>query len=480
MPAVTNANRRLVMGVALLLGLWLVRLPGSGAFPPFIDEGVHIWFGERSLQTSLLVYAAEGRLFTIWWLLLFQPHLAASLWVARAAVVLAVMPGAAAVLATGRLGGGGWGMICAGLLYLLSAYHHFYDRLALADPLASAGVMLAVYFAYRLSRRAVAADAALTGISLFLAVGAKVSALPYLVVPVLAALTLRPPHAALRDRLRWLAVALGVAVGLTGAFALGLGLLGYNPFVLIGVHNPHAAADLLTRTLTNAAEITGVLAVYTGAVVFALLVLAVIGLMRRVRTAYLGLCCVLPALVLLVSERQSTRFYLPLMTLLLLCGALALAQLTSQRRGLRVLALVLIGVWGGLQWLPFTRTADYTMLPARDYAEYVASDASGFGLNAARQTLRDAGARRVIGLLANCQGLRYLALPDFPVECPRVNPNGEDIPHHRELLEQNRAAGTFVVLEAIPYVPDSAPGRQMAVISRPGGGPALTLYDLAP
>lgn len=479
MPAVTNANRSLVIGVALLLGLWLVRLPGLGAFPPFIDEGVHIWFGERSLQTSPLAYAAEGRLFTIWWLLLFQPHLAASVWVARAAVVLAVMPGAAAVLAIGRLGGSTWGMICAGLLYLLSAYHHFYDRLALADPLAAAGVLLAVYFAYRLSRRAAAADAALTGVSLFLAVGAKVSALPYLVVPVLAAFTLRPPHAAVRDRLRWLAVASGVAVGLTGAFALGLGLLGYNPFVLIGAHNPHAAAGLLTRTLTNTVEITAVLAVYTGAAVFALLVLAVTGLLRRARTVFFGLCCALPALVLLVSERQSTRFYLTPMSLLLLCGALALAQLTS-RRGLRGLALVLIGAWGVLQWLPFTRTADYTVLPARDYAEYVASDASGFGLNAARQALRDAGARRVIGLLANCQGLRYLALADFPVDCPRVNPNGEDIPYHRELLEQNRAAGTFAVLEAIPYVPDSAPGRQMAVISRPGGGPALTLYDLAP
>jgi hypothetical protein len=98
-------------------------------------------------------------------------------------------------------------------------------------------VALALYFAYRLARRVSLTDAILTGVTLFLAIGAKISALPYLSIPLIAALTLRSPGGNWRKQLKWLLVALVVEGTLTLAF---LGLLiwsGYDPFFYLAPSN---------------------------------------------------------------------------------------------------------------------------------------------------------------------------------------------------------------------------------------------------
>jgi hypothetical protein len=159
-----------------------------------------------------------------------------------------------------------------------------------------------------------------------------------------------------------------------------------------------------------------------------------------------------------------------------------LSQRLARRWQLALALMLLIGF--GANWLSFTVTADTnpvnTPLSTADYAEYVVSDASGFGLADVKASLLRHSAKQVIGVLANCQGLRYLALRDFTVTCPTINPNGDSIPSLSNLLNQSRQVGTYAVLERIPYLPTSAPGIQIDEIKRPGNGPSLMIYDLSP
>lgn len=183
--------RILAVGTLLLLCFWVSRLIGIASFPPFLDEVTHISYTETIQKASPLSHIGEGRQLALWWYLFFQSSAAASIWIARVATLLAVLPGVAAVIGIGRLWAGIWGATLAGLLYLFSTYHMFFERLALTDPISASAVSVALYFAYRLTRRVSMKDALITGIALFVAFGAKVSAIPYLMVPIAAVLDLR-------------------------------------------------------------------------------------------------------------------------------------------------------------------------------------------------------------------------------------------------------------------------------------------------
>jgi len=489
--SVANPHTVLALGVILLLAFWITRLLAIDVFPPFIDEMLHVHVSERAAQQSPFVQADLGRLLTIWWHLIFRSYAAAPIWIARAATVLAVLPGVAAAIGLGRLAAGLWGALLAGLLYLFSAYHQFYERLALADPLSGAALSLALYFAYRLARRADLRDAAAAGIALYVAFLAKVTALPYLGIPLAAALTLRPAGRTWREQGRWLAVALIIPIALIGVTVVGLRLREYDLLTnslgyALSNRGPVEAGEVfsLSRIADNIARTFDVLAGYTGVAAAGLLLAAVIVLAIR-RRLYLPLCLLAPLALVWLSRPQTSRYLLVPMTILLLCGAVALANAVRRRgRAAQVAALGLVLLWGAAQWLPFAWTAARTPLdiplPPGDYEEYVLSDAAGFGLAEARDYLRPLAPREVLGLLSNCQGLRYLSWQDFPVTCQRVSPNGEDIPTLAALMDQRRAAGVYVVLEDSPYVPAAAPGRLLTVIERPGGRANLAIYDLAP
>lgn len=168
------------------------------------------------------------------------------------------------------------------------------------------------------------------------------------------------------------------------------------------------------------------------------------------------------------------------MTLFMLCGAVLLGDLLERERNFRLPIFAFILIWALTLWLPFAWTAARSpislQLTESDYAEYINSAASGFGLSELIAVLTPRQPAHVIGVLANCVSLRELA--SFPVECPRVNPNGEDIQTISQLLATSREANTYAVLEALAYAPTSAPGTPIAVIDV--RQPHLTIYDLAP
>lgn len=91
-------------------------------------------------------------------------------------------------------------------------------------------------------------------------------------------------------------------------------------------------------------------------------------------------------------------------------------------------------------------------------------------------------ASRLIGVLANCQGLRYRRPRDLAitVECPLARPDGQDVAALTALMDASQSQGTFVVLETSPYLPTSAPGTRLMTIETPPGRAPLALYDLAP
>jgi len=483
--------RLLVIGCGLLLGIFLAHLIAIDTFPPFIDELIHVHGSEQAYGESLLTNANLGRQFTIWWMMLFQAHQGSPIWVGRVAMLLAVLPGVAALMGSGQRAAGKWGMVLAGLFYLFSNYHFFFGRLALADPIAGSAVLVAIYFSYRLSRRIHWHDAILTALFLFLAIGAKISTLPYLGIPIAAALTLRSNGRSWRAQLRWAVIASLTAIVLVIGYVGGMRLFKQDVFsnsvsYALTRHGRAAATSLFDvgRILRNVQFSLDILTGYLGATVVILSLAAMLILVLQ-RRFYVVLCALAPLAIIWINQIQESRFLFVPAALLLFCGASVLGDmLRRQARAIQTLGMGLALAWGLLGWLPFIITAArdpvQLPLPNADFDQYVRSDASGFGLAEVRQIVRSRQPTLVIGLLSNCQALRYLSLSDFPVECPTLRPSGANIDALTALMETRRAPGVYVVLEQLPFVPVGAPGSKIAEVERPGGGPTLSIYELSP
>lgn len=482
---------RLVVVCALLLAFWLTRLAVVDDFPLFLDEAVHIFYSQTAATQNLLAYSQDGRQFTIWLYAVFQAYTGEPLFVARTVTLLVAAVGFAALAAAGWLMAGWRSALFTGLLLLISPYHLFFESMALADPVSAGLAMVGLYFAVRLTRRASLLDAALCGAALFLAVGAKVIALPLFVIVPAAALLLPRRGQSWAQRARWAAAALVVGLGLTAVYLAALYVFGYNAltYVFDGAEgqagSPLAALLVLGSKLSHRALRVGEgVGGYLSAVGLALLLAGALLLAVR-RWRFLAVVLVVSAAACFAAERVETRHVIAPVSLLLLCGGVALAELLRGRpRGFTAAALVGISAAGLLLWLPFASAAAHDPaslpLPAADYAQYIASDASGLGLEALRARLEALRPREVIALIANCQGLRYLALGAVPVTCPTLNPSGANIPALLDLLEARREPGVYAVLEAIPYAPASAPGRLVAALTFPVPRPAFAIYDLAP
>ncbi|MDX2141412.1 MAG: hypothetical protein SF123_25225 [Chloroflexota bacterium] len=498
------------LGAALLLLLYVLRLPALDRFPLFIDETVHLFAAEGVLrESSPLFQVWLGRQFTIWWYALFGAPLAAPAFVARFATLLAVIIGGAALLALARRYGGVWGMMLTGMLYAFSAYHMVFERLALADNIAGAGLLLAVWFAARLQDRTRLSDAVWVGVLLFMAFGAKVSALPYFGIPLAAAvarvyLSPQTSHSTAsrttlfwrEDRaevLRWLAVALGTGILLSVVYIGIVRLRGMDVLTNSFSYaiNARGTADSetifsLERILGNIGLTFTSIAPYWGYMGLVLLLIAVVALLVR-KQFYLPLLIFAPLLPVWFSVIQETRFLVTALALLLLAGGVAVGQtLPRFERPRRVLALVAIGGLAIYLWLlvapALYNNPNLLELPERDRAQYMLSDASGFNLRESAGFVAAQGdVVQVIGALPNCQSLRYMTLGSLPVTCPQVSPNPVTGDALLDLLNSSHEPGTYLILERNPYIPQNVPGTLLTTIDTPiAGRPALAIYALAP
>lgn len=482
MNIATN-RRHIWLAVSLLLVFYLLHLWQIDAFPPFIDEALHLQFAERSWDEGLFKFANEGRLFTIWVFIPFQPHLSNAIWIGRIVTLLVALPGIAAMLRLSHNLAGIEGLLAAGAFYSLSTFHTFYFRLALADPVFASAIFLALLFAYRLQHRLKLSDAVWTGVLLFIAVEAKVIALVYLGVPLAAGLSFYRAGHDRRWRTLWAGIALAVGIGLTIFFTGIIRLAGNDQYALMTAYNAEATniSATASRFVEQAENTVSALAVYFHPVVFGLLLVSVGWLIMK-RQFFLPLVLFAPTAALWLGGRQTLRWHTASATILLLCGAVVLGRLLQRGRHYQITASAAIVVYGMLIWLPFMtnliRSPELLDLPASDYGEYVSSDASGFGIDNLVDRLAEENPNEVIGLLANCHSLRYMAANRFAVRCPLLNPFGENIDALTALIEQQRGTGNFVVLENNNYVPSQIPGEVILLEERPTALSTLTIIHL--
>jgi hypothetical protein len=475
--------------LGLLLLLFATRLAALESFPVFIDETVHIYNAEQIPETSPLISLQIGRIFTIWWQYLLQaPFSTNPIWLARAATLILVVLGEAALLYFGKRTAGNWGLFLTWAFLLFSRYHFFFERLALADPLSSAFIFVAILLAYRLRERLNYGDALLTGLSLFFACLAKTNALPYVGILLAAVLCLTPPRPiTIRQRFQWFSIGIGSFLIPTILFEIFAALAGKAwlraTFSYIRSRS-NENADLVQRILGNIQETIDFSIGYLHPLLFALLLIALIVLLWR-RHFYLLLVFAAPMLILWLGEPQESRYWIVPIALFGLMGAIAFAPLLERlpRMGQGIAAILILAL-GLLNWLPQAITTAQNpialALPLTDQRQYIQSDATGFGFAEIADLIPSENRPIVLGLLANCQGFRYSYFAEYEVLCEQVNPDGSDIPRLLNWVEEMTSSAQYLILEESAYFPEALDAELLATIERPANRANLRLYRLNP
>jgi len=191
----------LTLALLILLLQFALRVHNPDQLPFFIDEYRHI-------QRSQLVYTLDhnpiefthGKLLLYYYLGLFHPEGHSSIIVGRLSIALiSLVTGATAAAITQRLFGHVAGLFALAF-YALVPHAVFYERLALADPLASALATLSVwqllhFIEFPTRRRAIVTGALISG-----AVLAKLTAALLMGIPVIAVMLLRSEKITERSR----------------------------------------------------------------------------------------------------------------------------------------------------------------------------------------------------------------------------------------------------------------------------------------
>lgn len=514
---------QLAVVVALLLIAFFTRAHDALAMPAFNDESLHIRRSEIVWRFDDPVSFTAGKLLGYYWLGAFGFDRLDALHGGRLVYALAVLIGAAATYRVGRaLFGHAVGALAL-LFYATAPYLVFYERMILADQLAAAFGMLAVWAGIRLARRPTRRIGALSGALVSLAILAKLTAAPFALVSLVAIWTLgeRPPRGATgsrwRDRLArvvppryWPALAAAYAVSAIAGLPFMLYpifrqaqqepvlLVGTNLFVTGGFDR--VIAENIPALGETLAGFFGVPAVIVGLIAAGWALVA-----ARRRALYLALCALLPwSIILALSPDPSNRYWLlgmpPLLALVsagLWLGAEGLARRVG--RALARIGLAgLIGVWLAAVALPFAWNAWNDplalRLPEHDRWEYVTNFSSGYGWIDAVAALPDlprseaSGRVPVVSTIVACHALRLYLPEDGVVDlrCPFFGWQGEHLDAVTADLERFLASESVVYLLAEPDAPfvdlDRLPVRLDAVrrFERPFGGVAVELYRVSP
>ncbi|MGB1286646.1 MAG: glycosyltransferase family 39 protein [Aggregatilineales bacterium] len=181
-----------IIPVILILMLHLaLRIHNSDVQPPYVDEGFHItravrvWdFAENPGRFS------HGKVLLYFWMGLFEGNNTSLtiLPVARMSVALFSMITVSMLYLFGRKFAGHSAGLLAMLLYTLSPLAIFYERMAMADPLASGLLALALWRCMIFVKRPTFQQGAIIGVLLGLTTLAKLTMGLSVGIPVLLAL----------------------------------------------------------------------------------------------------------------------------------------------------------------------------------------------------------------------------------------------------------------------------------------------------
>jgi 4-amino-4-deoxy-L-arabinose transferase-like glycosyltransferase len=354
-----RANTYFLIAIAILLIAFALRVIDLTRLPLYFDEMQYISRAQLVLQGH--PYVGDIRKFAFYqFLSLYRPTGPESAWITRAVAAVMGTLTAASCIGLGRTLADRRAGLAAGLLYALLPFAVFHDRTTLVEPLQAALLALSLALMARLARRPRLWTALGIGLLLGWAYLSKISTLPYLALPPLAALLLG------RDRKKALPLS-----GLSVLVALGLILVVDQQIVralaprytlltllvnpVIHVADGGGGPSTLARDLRDYAEI---MRMYAGYVVIGLVALSALWFVtvRRMRGALLFLA--IPALGFAVpvilsggadAEVMVPRYFVPTVAPLAALAALSLgllrARLDAFRTGVgRWAALILLAL----------------------------------------------------------------------------------------------------------------------------------------
>ncbi len=342
-----RTNAYLPIALFILLIGFALRAVDLTRLPLYFDEMQYISRAQLVLQGH--PYVGDIRKFAFYqFLSLYQPTGPESAWLTRAAAAVMGTLTTASCVALGRALSNRRVGLVAGLLYALLPFAVFHDRTTLVEPLQAALLTFSLALMVRLARRPRLWLALGIGLLLGWAYLSKISTLPYLALPPLAALLLgRGRKKALPYSVVSVLAALGVILVVYRQIVRALAPR-YTLFTLlanpvVGIANGTGGAPTLARDLRDYAEIMWM---YAGYVVIGLVVLSALWFVveRRKRAALLFLA--IPALGFAVpvilsggadAEVMVPRYFVPtvppLVTLAALSLGLLVARLDTRRPG---------------------------------------------------------------------------------------------------------------------------------------------------
>ena len=465
-----------------------IRINNIDIKPFFIDESVNLNLAERMTQGGFFLDVWEGRPLLHWSWLPFQAYRAAPVFTARVTLLLCWLPAMAALLSLARQLAGWQASIVFFTLLLFNPYHDFFQRLALADNLATVPVTLAFVLAWRWRKRTHLVESIAIGSLLFLTFLAKVSHFLFFTIPLFAAWSARKRPRFMDVLQRRALLPLGVALGLAIGFTLVATWRGHDILTTFHIHGTGEQLLDIHRFLKNVANTLVVLTNYMSLPYLALLLLSIAMMSIHPHQSHLYLISqiTLPMVGIWLAASQQSRFWLFPMTIALLGFSVWLTKtlLLSKRHWLRLASLSIFSLWLVTWSLPFLQTSRHApeklLLDTVDTHQYIQGDSAGLAFRTLHSVLLELEPDLVLGIISNCQSLRYFTIADYPVLCPRVNSRGDDIAAHRILLDSHRAAGVYAVLDSMTRTPAESPGVLLQIVDSPGGEVQYSIYDLAP
>ena len=454
----------LLLVVIVLLGHFALRVHRADAVPVFVDEYNHIRraqaaydFAYNPMETS------HGKLLFYYWIGLFDPQGEGTLLVSRWANALISLLTCAAAGGAAKLLFGRRAVLPAMIFYALVPFAVFFDRTALADPLAGALASLAAWGSLLVVRRPTLRRGLGAGALITLAVLAKLTTAGIIALPVVGALFLSGiplPRFTRADLSRWIGtlwrryrralVAGAVVFGLAWAGVLALtvesAINGENTYLLDThlVQQEPGTDSLLIEKWGDIRE-RGDHLISTPLSVI-LVVLAVVALWRKPRPAIYALAWLLAIWIpnLALADDVQSRYLMAgvgalaalfggemvaagdLLGDLIARGRERASQLRARRWATVGLAAAILVVWAVGFALPFDVKASTDPaaldLPWRDSHDYFNYIYNAWGIRETMAWAEDHGERvgdqvPVVAVLNHCGPVNLYVAPDMAFRC---------------------------------------------------------------
>jgi hypothetical protein len=478
--------------LVLVISLWavyLIRAHNTLVLPVFVDESLHILRAQVVFDFSDAVASfLPGKLLLYYYLGLFRPENDSGLWLSRQAVALIAPLSAALCYAIAftftrsfRAG------ILVIWLYASSPLMIFFERMALADTFALGFALGLVWISILAARYPTRTRRILCGLLLGLALLAKLTALPLVVVPVLA----------MRLLGNWSPRLLVV----TYAVALLITLLPSGYSVYQEVNPPEKKGEIVEASLYipedrsrlrqiehNAGNYAEALWAFGAAIP---LVIALTGLVFQPRVGFFLLVIVALGwgFVIVVTAFPTTRYLTLTFPLILVSCGVMLHQLEAQQTlfyGLAV-ALLMFGLWqAGFITDAWNDPTQHT-LGDQDEWEYFRHKSSSYAVReAAADIFRMDDAPLIAGFVGSCHSLRlYGSNESDYLFCPMFRfYDNPAIALPEVWLEAFQARGEAYALvevegEAI-FAEYGFDAQFLGTYPRPHDGESLNLYRISP